>query len=100
MKYGPCSRRRLAPVARLQDKGARMSLCIRVDVHIELSYGSVQLDMHKLLESLGQLTMGTVRFRMNKKKIEKKQAKNCIEEYSRNQGARVRNVWFSRKLAV
>ena len=60
MKYGPCSRRRLAPVARLHDKVVRMSLCIRVDVYIELSYGSVQLDMLKLRGSLGQLTMGTV----------------------------------------
>ena len=60
MKYGPCSRRRLAPVARLQDKVVRMSLCVRVDVHIELSYGPVQPYMLKLRGSLGQLTMGTV----------------------------------------
>jgi hypothetical protein len=60
VKYGPCSRRRLAPVARLRDKVVRVSLCIRVDVHIELSYGSAQLDMLKLRGSLGQLTMGTV----------------------------------------
>ena len=60
MKYGPCSRRRLAPVARLQDKVVRMSLFIRLDVHIELSYGSVQLDMLKLRGSVGQLTLGTV----------------------------------------
>ncbi len=60
MKYGLCSRRRLAPVARLQDKVVRMSLFIRVDVHIELSYGPVQHNMLKLRVSLGQLTMGTV----------------------------------------
>ena len=60
VKYGPCSRRRLAPVARLHDKVVRMSLYIRVDVYIELSYGSVQLDMLKLRGSLEQLTMGTV----------------------------------------
>ncbi len=56
VKYGPCSRRRLAPVARLQDKVVRMSLCIRLDVHIELSYGPVQPDMLNLRGSLGQLT--------------------------------------------
>ncbi len=42
VKYGPCSRRRLAPVARLQDKVVRMSLCIRVEVCIELLYGPLQ----------------------------------------------------------
>ncbi len=56
VKYGPCSRRRLAPVARLQDKVVRVSLCIRVDVRIELSYGSVQLDMLKLRGSLARAT--------------------------------------------
>ncbi len=60
VKYGPCSRRRLAPVARLQDKVVHMSLCIRVDVCIEVSYGPVQHNMLKLRGSLGQLTMGTV----------------------------------------
>ena len=60
MKYGPFSRRRLAPVARLQDKVVRMSLCVRVDVHIELSYGPVQHNMLKLRGPLGQLTMGAV----------------------------------------
>ncbi len=60
VKYGPFSRRRLAPVARLQDKVARMSLCIRVDVYIELSYGPVQHSMLKLPGSLGELTIGTV----------------------------------------
>ncbi len=60
VKYGPCSRRRLAPVARLQDTAVRTSLYILVDVHIELSYGSLQLNMLKLRGSLGQLTMGTV----------------------------------------
>ena len=60
VKYGLCSRCRLAPVAHFHDKIVRMSLCIRVDVNIELSYGSVQLDMLKLRGSLGQLTMGTM----------------------------------------
>ena len=60
VKYGPCSRHRLATVARLQDKVVRKSLCIRVDVHIELSYGPVQHDMLELRGSLGQITMGTV----------------------------------------
>ena len=60
VKYGPCLRRRLAPVARLRGKVVRMSLCIRVDVHIELSYGPVQHNMLKLRGSLGLLTMGTV----------------------------------------
>ena len=60
VKYGPCSRRRLATVARLQGKVVRMSLCIRVDANIELSYGPVKHDMPKLRGSLGQLTMGTV----------------------------------------
>ena len=60
VKYGPCSRRRLAPVARFQDKVARMPLCVRVGVYIELLYGSVQPSMLKLRGSLGNLTMGTV----------------------------------------
>ncbi len=52
VKYGPCSRRRLAPVARLRGKVVRMSLCIRLDVHIELSYGPVHHHMLKLRGSL------------------------------------------------
>ncbi len=60
MKYGPYSRRRLAPVARLKEKVVRMFLCIRVDVDIELSYGPVQHDMLKLRGPLGKLTKGTV----------------------------------------
>jgi hypothetical protein len=58
VKYGPCSRRRLAPVARPQDKVVRTSIYARVDVHIEQSYGSVQLDRLKPRGSLGPLTMG------------------------------------------
>ena len=64
VKYGPCSRRRLAPVARLRGKVVRMSLCIRVDVHIDLSYGPVQHNMLKLrstrVSRATVLTMGTV----------------------------------------
>ena len=40
-KYGPCSRRRLAPVARPQDKVVRTSIYARVGVNIELTYGTV-----------------------------------------------------------
>ncbi len=61
VKYGPCSRHRLAPVARLQDKVVCISLCTRVDVHIELSYGPVQHDMLKLRGSLGKLPCRPVR---------------------------------------
>ncbi len=59
MKYGLCARRRFAPVARLQDRLVRTSTYAHVDVHIELSSGSVQLDILKLRGSLGLLTMGT-----------------------------------------
>ena len=39
VKYGPCSRRRQAPVDRLQDKVVRTLIYARVDVHTELRAG-------------------------------------------------------------
>jgi hypothetical protein len=57
VKYGPCSRRRLAPFTCFQDKVIRMSVYARIDCHIDLSHGSVQYDMLKLRGSFARVTL-------------------------------------------